>query len=429
MYKLFLIPLFLLFAQRVSAQADTSAVADIKDSCIRKDAPILFFDCTICDQQFYRQNINYVNFVRDRRLADVYILLTANQTGGGSTSYNLYFQGSKRFENMLDTFTYNAPANAASLDVKQGILDAMKRGLLPYVLKTPLADQLTYEVKTTDENCNPGKIKDKWNFWTFNINTNGYGNGNSYSSDMGISANISANRTTEKFKTETGGWYFRNRQKFKVDDTTTIIGNQSNAGSYHLLVFSVGKHFGVGHFSTYFTSLQQNLKNSISYYPGIEYNVFPYEQATRRQLRFIYRIGGRYQDYYERTIYDNTHQWFALHAFVVQYSQIEKWGSVNISAGGFHYLNFPSNYNASVFPSINFNPAKGLSVGLWAGLTMVNDQFFLSAAGATPEEILLNQKQLQTDYNYNFGFNINYTFGSIYNNIINVRFNLNDSYW
>lgn len=66
---------------------------------------------------------------------------------------------------------------------------------------------------------------------------------------------------------------------------------------------------------------------------------------------------------------------------------------------------------------------------MWAGLTLVNDQFFISAQGATADEILLNQKQLQTDYNYNFGFNVNYTFGSIYNNIINVRFNLSDSYW
>lgn len=416
----------LLFINSLSSQNDSLAT---DTSLIRKDAPIIFLDCDVCDQQFYRQNINYVNFVRDRRLADVYILVTINQTGSGSTSYNLFLQGSKRFEGITDTVTYNAPANTASLDVKQGVLNSIKHGLLPFLLKTPLAEKITYEVATNGHNTDPEKIKDKWNFWTFNISTNGFSNGNSYSSNYGGSANISINRTTEKLRTETGGWYFYNKQKFKVDDTTTVVGTRSNGGGYHLLAFSLGKHFGVGQFATYFTSLQQNLKNSTSYYPAIEYNVFPYDQATRRQLRFIYRIGARYQDYYETTIYNKNNQWFALHAFVVQYSQIEKWGSVDISAGGFHYLNFPNNYNASVFPSISFNPAKGLRVGMYAGLTWVNDQFFLSAQGATTEEILLSQKQLQTDYNYNYGFNINYTFGSIYNNIINVRFNLDDNYW
>ena len=417
----------LLFVGELAFAQDTELPGDT--TILRKDAPILFFDCSFCDQQFYRQNIKYVNFVRDRRLADVYILLTQNYCGNGGCNYSLFFQGSGRFAGMSDTLKFDAIANAPSLDVKQGILEAMKKGLLPYLLKTPIANNITYEVKTTEENTNAEKIKDKWNFWTFNINGNGFGNGNSYSSNFGFNGNLNANRTTEKFKTETGGWYFMNKQKFQVDDTTTVTGIQSNAGGYHLIAFSIGKHWAAGHFATYFTSLQSNLKNSTSYFPGIEYNVFPYDQASRRQLRFIYRGGIRYQDYFERTIYDQTYSWYFLHSFVVQYSQIEKWGSVDISAGGFHYFNYPNNYNASIYPSINFNPAKGLRVGVYAGLTLVNDQFFISAQGATADEILLNQKQLQTDYNYNFGFNINYTFGSMYNNIINVRFNLSDSYW
>lgn len=283
---------FLLSAGNFSFAQNTEIAEDT--SVLRKDAPILFFDCSFCDQQFYRQNISYVNFVRDRRLADVYVLLTQNYCGNGGCNYNLFFSGSGRFEGMKDTLVFEAIANAASLDVKQGILDKLKEGLLPYLVKTPLAKKITYDIKTDDENNGAEKIKDKWNFWTFNINGNGFGNGNSYSSNFGFNANVNTNRTTEKFKTETGGWYFRNKQKFQVDDTTTITGMQSNAGAYHLIAFSIGKNWAAGHFATYFTSLQSNLKNSTSYFPGIEYNVFPYEQASRRQLRFIYRAGVRY---------------------------------------------------------------------------------------------------------------------------------------
>jgi hypothetical protein len=44
-------------------------------------------------------------------------------------------------------------------------------------------------------------------------------------------------------------------------------------------------------------------------------------------------------------------------------------------------------------------------------------------------EILLNQVELKTDYTISFGVSINYTFGSKYNNIINVRFDINDNFW
>ena len=70
-----------------------------------------------------------------------------------------------------------------------------------------------------------------------------------------------------------------------------------------------------------------------------------------------------------------------------------------------------------------------MRVGIWGGFKVVNDQFFLRASDATASEILLNQIQLHTDYSYNFGFEIGYTFGSKYNNIINVRFDIDDNYW
>ena len=195
------------------------------------------------------------------------------------------------------------------------------------------------------------------------------------------------------------------------------------------MAFSLGKHWAVGQFATYFQSTQNNLRNSYSYYPGIEYNAFSYAEAGRRQLRFIYRIGARYQDYFETTVYDRKSELYSLHAFVVQWSQIEKWGNLYLSAGAWHYFNYPNNYSASIYPSINFNPLKGLRVGLWCGFSIVNDQFFLRKSEATASEILLKQVNLKTAYNYNYGFNINYTFGSKYNNIVNVRFNLDDNYW
>ncbi len=429
MSKTKIILLFLLLFVKLSFFAQTADSLSLDTNIVRKDAPNLYFDCEPCFQQYYRQNLAYVNFVRDRRLADIYVMVTINQSGSGGNIYKLFFTGEKKFEGIHDTLSVTFPPNAATAEQRAGILKVLKRGILPFLVKTPLIDKIEFDVKTEENNLDAGKIKDKWNFWSFKVGFNGFANGNSYSSNMGGNADFSINKTTDKIKTETGGWFFGQRQVFEVDSATTIKAYQSNSGVYHLLAFSLGKHFAVGHFALTRKSTPENLIRSTTYMPGIEYNVFPYDQASRRQMRFVYRIGGRYQDYIERTIYLKTNAWYAIQSFVFKYSQQEKWGSIDVSAGGWHYLNHPKNYNLSLYPSINFNPAKGLQVGLWAGLSIVKDQFFISANGATPEEILLQQKNLQTDYNYNYGFNVRYTFGSIYNNIINVRFDLGDDFW
>lgn len=418
---LFITVFILVYSQEHRSQTDSSVT--------RKDLLNLFYDCEFCNQAFYRQEINFVNFVRDRRLADVYALLTVNRIGTGGNEYKLFLSGQNKFKGQADTLVFQSEPNATDADLRSGILEILKKGLLKYLVQTDLLKKINYTIELNGDHLMADKVKDKWNFWTFNINGNLNGNANSYQSFLNVSGNISANRTTEKFRTETGGWYNLNTQKFIINDTTTVKGLQSNLGGYHLMAFSVGKHFALGHYATYFQSTVMNLKNSTSYYPGIEYNVFDYAQASRRQLRFIYRIGVRYQDYFERTVYNRIYEWYGIHAFVVQWSQIEKWGSLNLNAGAWHYFNHVKNYNASIYPSIDFNPLKGLRVGLWCGFSMVNDQFFIRATDASASEILLNQVQLKTDYNYNYGINLNYTFGSKFNNVINVRFNLDDNYW
>lgn len=395
----------------------------------RLNAPNLFFDCEFCNIPYYTQNLPYINFVRDRRLSDIYLMITVNSTGSKGSLFKLFFIGEKRFEHQNDTLSFEAPANMSEADIRDGILNQLKIGLLKYLAQTELAKNIQYTIEIPEENLSPEKAKDKWNLWTFTINTDLNGNGNAYSKGLNMNYFANANRTTDKFKTETGGWSNTNNQEFKVNDSTTIKGNQSNSGMYHITSFSVGKHFALGHFFSLYKSSQNNIKNSLSYLPAIEYNLFPYSEASRRQLRFIYRIGLRFQDYNELTILNKMNETFQLHSLVLQYLQIEKWGNINISAGGNHYFNYSKNYSLSIFPSINFNPLKGLRINLWSGFQILNDQFFLRASEVSAEEILLNQVNLQTNFSYSFGAGIGYTFGSRYNNVVNVRFDLNDNYW
>ncbi|MFW6100766.1 MAG: hypothetical protein ACOC90_05215, partial [Bacteroidota bacterium] len=72
--------------------------------------------------------------------------------------------------------------------------------------------------------------------------------------------------------------------------------------------------------------------------------------------------------------------------------------------------------------SVNLNLVKGLNIYFMGGVSLINDKLSLPKGDATTEEILTRQQELATNYNYYTRFGISYTFGSMYNNIVNPRF-------
>ena len=77
-------------------------------------------------------------------------------------------------------------------------------------------------------------------------------------------------------------------------------------------------------------------------------------------------------------------------------------------------LNLNINTNIRLF--------KGLSLRLFGGYGITHNQISIPAQGATLEELLLQQKQIRSGYNYYGSVGLNYNFGSIYNTIVNSRF-------
>ena len=71
---------------------------------------------------------------------------------------------------------------------------------------------------------------------------------------------------------------------------------------------------------------------------------------------------------------------------------------------------------------LEFRIAKGLSIGVYGEIARVRGQISLSASDLTDAEILLRLQEVATGYYYEGGLGLSYTFGSIYNNIVNPRF-------
>jgi hypothetical protein len=100
----------------------------------------------------------------------------------------------------------------------------------------------------------------------------------------------------------------------------------------------------------------------------------------------------------------------------------QRWGSTGFALNLNQYLHDMQKYNASLFGNANLRLFKGFSVDFYGEYSRVHDQLALPKRELSDEEVLLRRRQLETAYRYWGGFGIRYSFGSMFNNVVNPRF-------
>ena len=106
----------------------------------------------------------------------------------------------------------------------------------------------------------------------------------------------------------------------------------------------------------------------------------------------------------------------------LRYKNIQPWGEANIELSASNYFYDFSKNRIELNTELAFRVFGNFSFDLSGVFSLVNDQIYLPIEGATYEEILLNQKKLLSKYEYDLAFGVKYTFGSIYNDVVNPRF-------
>jgi len=154
----------------------------------------------------------------------------------------------------------------------------------------------------------------------------------------------------------------------------------------------------------------------------LEYNLFPYSQSTRRQFRFLYKAGSKHRRYEETTIHGKDTETLFEESLTLSLESKQPWGTVETALEGSHYFHDFAKNRLELFGQLSLQLFKGVSLELYGSFSLIHDQLSLPQGGATPEEILLRRKQLATQYNYFGSLGLSYTFGSIYNNVVNPRF-------
>ena len=408
-------------APAVPAHAqDTTAVAATEPRTVE-----VYLDCSyFCDSDYIRTEIAYVNWVRDRTASDVDVLTSTQSTGAGGTKYTFTFIGRRHFAGMADTLAVAMEPGAASDEVRKAMVRILKTGLVRYLAHTQAGTQLDIAFapsKIAPEQTTPKR--DPWNAWVFTTSVNG----NLYSEQSTrydyLSGSFTASRTTAAWKLRLSTNENYNESRYYLQDPdTTIVNIQRGFGLTALIVKSLTQHWSAGLTGSLTSSTYLNEKRDLQIEPTVEYDTWPYSESTRRQLRIQYGIGVEAFAYNDTTIFLKTSETLPVHTLSVAYAQQEPWGSLNIGADGSSYLNDGSKQSASVNTGISLHLVRGLSLNLSVFYSSLHDQLYLPKGTATQAEVLLQQHQLLTSYRWQGFFGLSYTFGSLFNNVVNPRF-------
>jgi len=382
----------------------------------------VFLDCSDCFADYLREEIDFVDFVRDRTQATVHVIVTNTRTASGGREYVLAFIGQGPFTGQDTTLKAVTQTGDPEAVIRQQLLTALRIGLLSYLGRTGVPQGLQLDVELPGAAQATGARRDPWNYWVFSLRGSASFNGEESAKEREVSAEISADRITLDWKLTFGLDIQDEIQEFDLDEEEPVKTNRRERDFDSLIVKALGEHWSAGARGTIESSTFDNIELRVEAAPAIEFNVFPYAAYQRRQLRAQYAAGVRAQRYYEETLYGETSEVLPAHEVSVTYDQREEWGSVEANIEWFQYLHDLSKSRLEANGEISWRIFRGLSISADASASRIRDQISLRSRGATDEEILLRLRELQSGYEYDFSLSVTYTFGSIFSSIVNPRF-------
>ncbi len=237
-----------------------------------------------------------------------------------------------------------------------------------------------------------------------------------------LSSSITANRTTEDWKVNVNGNVNVHTGEFDLRGGQTIVDRSHDHSLGGIVVRSVGPHWALatrGRLAST-TFLNQALASRVG--GGVEYSVFPYSESSHREMTLQLTSNVNHFEYIERTIYGRMRETAGDAALVGAFDLRQPWGSCGLSLETATYLTDVDRRRMAATGNLDVRLFKGFALSFDGAASRINDQLYLPAGAASDEAILLRRRQQATTYRYHFSIGLSYTFGSIFNNVVNTRF-------
>lgn len=380
-----------------------------------------FLECHDCDFDYVRQELKFVSFVRDPKLADVHILSSSQRTGSGGEKFFLNFIGLNTLKGQDYEYEYMADQSETNDEVRQGLLKIIKTGILPYYSKTAFFDRIEINLEEVNDYKANTIVDDPWNKWVFRIEAGTDFQKEESQDEFSFGTELQVQKVTEDWKTRIEGNYDFNNENY-YDDGEKIENHQTRSNVLANYIKSLTNKWSAGIFGEYNSSTYLNTKNAYRFDTGIEYNIFPWDISNRKVFVFRYLAGISNYNYNEVTIYDKLTETVYSQALQLNLEIIQPWGRIETRMEGRHYFHDFSKNRLILDSEISVRLTKQLSVYSEIEYQVVHDQMYLPKGNASLEDVLLRRRKMATDYEIRIEFGIQFTFGSIYNNVVNERF-------
>jgi len=380
----------------------------------------LFLKCS-CDSNYIRDQINYIDYVRDQEDANI-ILEVYGDPNGNTGKYSIYFIGKKKFIGMDDQLSFESHPKMTNDEIRAGLKDKIQTGILKYLVKTNDINDLNISITKLESNISDSDslIVDKWKNWIFEISASGYYEKESSRKVNDFNGRFEVNRYTEDWRIETTLRFFKRIEEF-LSETNNFKSSRVYKGAYGKIVRSISDHWSTGIFYGLSEDSYENIKFSNNFSPAIEYSIFPYKDVVRREMVLEYKIGYRKNNYQSKTIYGKNDEFLGTHSFAFKTRYRQNWGDIYSRFSFFTYLHDNSKNRLTFDNYLNIRIFEGFSLRLGAEIRFIRDQINLAAGQASIEDLLLQQRSIATDFYNEFRLGLTYTFGSAFNNIINTR--------
>ncbi|MBO6523041.1 MAG: hypothetical protein JJ971_04385 [Balneolaceae bacterium] len=382
----------------------------------------LFLDCNFCDETFIRQEMSYLDHVRDREVADVHVLVTRESTGSGGEALTVDIIGLSIFDGLDFSTVFNLPANATEAEERDGFLRTLEAALVPYLMQTPMRDRLRVNIAPSEMTAGQTQTtEDPWNNWTIEIYADGSADFESKQQSFDTRYGVYVSRVTEDWKIQLRPFFNYNYDRFERDEGA-ITSTARRDGFTSYAIRSISPHWSVGAYGDILTSTFSNVDLRYRFMGAAEWSLFPYREANRRQLTVAYRLGASHITYRDSTIYNEIEQVLPQHLLNAGYEVVQPWGGIEIGVNASQYLHDLSHHSLQFDAEFEIRITRGLSVEIGGFLEIIHDQINLPKGNADLEDVLLRRRQLETNYEAGISFGFRYRFGSLLNNVVNPRF-------
>ena len=401
----------------IACMLPSNAVAQETNGALK-----VYLDCDNCFGDYIREEVDIVEYVRDPAEADVHIIVSRSETGSGGIERSIAFIGVGRFKG-LDLKSRALSQSGDTEDTqRQRLATAITIGLLSYLASDGVKGGLTVEVEQSAQPGQTGPATDAWNFWVMSLQGSVAMSGEESSRELDLEAQLGADRITDEWKITMGLEIEYRREDFDLDEDEPLRAERKQRDFDALVARSLNDHWSAGGRASIDSSTFDNIAIRSFAGPAVEYNLFPYSQYTRRQLRFGYAVGPYYARYREETLFFKTSEAMAQQQASITLDQREPWGSLQAEVEYSTFLPDASLYRIQLEADVNVRLARGLSLSIEGTTSRIRDQISIPRRGVTDEEVLLRLRRLRSGYEYNLQIGLTYTFGSIFNTIVNPRF-------